>query len=344
MDEQHTPDVSLVYYIGAGASANSLPTVENTLHRMSSLANGLDPEKLDLSDAQTRSLGDLREKMQDLVNRLRGGTSIDLLARQHYLRGETEDLNSLKATLSAFFVLMQAKDPVDRRYGYFFAYMADRDKRGTLVMPTNVRVISWNYDGQFEKSFAEFFKNHEQRRQVIRALQVVPPVTRAQHHGGFFSIYKLNGTAHIRIAGSGLPLQHHEAFIGDQPSPQTAARLVLDAYKECIEQKTEPYLQFSWENDRRREDVLALIKEFSPVATLVVIGYSFPVFNRDLDKQVLELLDPQQIFVQVNQQYPAVFDRLRGLLTKAEINEIRDVDQFYIPHRYSPSERRAPPN
>ena len=246
--------------------------------------------------------------------------------------------------LSAFLMLEQDQKSVDPRYDYFFAYMADWDEHGTLAMPANVRVISWNYDGQFEKSFAAFFEQDNQKREVVDALQIVPPVTCDQYDSGISSIYKLNGTAHIQADGSDKPGQYHDVLVHDQPDLLNAILLTLHAFDACLSGSATPSIRFAWENDPRRRDVLALIEEFAPVETLVVIGYSFPLFNRDIDRRVLELLSPKEIYLQVAKQYPAVADRIRGIGPTVDIHEVKDEDQFFIPPSYSLSERRAPRN
>ena len=82
--------------------------------------------------------------------------------------------------------------------------------------------------------------------------------------------------------------------------------------------------------------VLDYIGGFSPVDTVVVIGYSFPIFNRRLDRVVFEALRPKEVFLQVAGD-DAVTDRLVGLEVEPEIVKVvGDRDQFFIPYSYSP--------
>ena len=285
----------------------------------------------------------LCSEMRALADRAKSYPSIDLLARILYLRGEKAELRQLKATLSAYYALEQSRSHSDPRYGFFFAYMADRDANGILAMPTNMRVVSWNYDMQFEKSFAEFIRDpyYEERRDSGRMLQVVPTgVESHDHYDDIFSIYKLNGTAGTRDNRKML-IKSYDPVVYGQPGRVDSGdlRLILHFYQNATNEKDKPYLQFAWEDDDRRTSVLGLIERFAPVETVVVIGYSFPPFNRDLDRKMFEELRPNEVFLQVAED-ENVMDRLVGLgIDPRIIRVIRDREQFHIPNSYSPSLR-----
>ena len=71
---------------------------------------------------------------------------------------------------------------------------------------------------------------------------------------------------------------------------------------------------------------------------MVVIGYSFPFFNREVDKQVLNALKQQPSFRKIYFQNPV----LSGEQLKAQfelddtigIVHVKDVDNFYIPFEF----------
>ena len=332
-----TNEVSLVYYIGAGASAKALPVVSDTPKRMKELAVFLSEGDYDLDHRNRDSLDNLCEEMNRLACLSASCPSIDVLARRYYLQRQSKELHGLKATLSAFYVLEQSRRPADPRYGDFFAYIVDRDMLGNLAMPTDVRVITWNYDGQFEKSFADFFEYFDQRREVGSLLQVTPATgTSTDYYSDIFSIYRINGAAGIRERSNQLLTHYFDAFVQDRQNMSAALRLTLHFYQNVTSGADKPYLQFAWEDDTRRATVLDYIGGFSPVDTVVVIGYSFPIFNRRLDRAVFEALRPKEIFLQVAGD-DAVTDRLVGLGVEPKIIKVvGDQDQFFIPYSYSP--------
>ena len=107
--------VSLAYYIGAGASVESLPLVSNTPSRMRDLAKELSDRDFKLDDARHKKVLDgLCNEMRELADH--ATPSIDVLARRYHLLGNDYELRRLKATLSAFFVLEQSRRPPDPRY------------------------------------------------------------------------------------------------------------------------------------------------------------------------------------------------------------------------------------
>lgn len=68
---------------------------------------------------------------------------------------------------------------------------------------------------------------------------------------------------------------------------------------------------------------------------LVIIGYTFPFFNREIDRRILSKLKPYaKIYIQdLNPQY--VKQNLQAVLTDAQrnmhITELERTDQFYLP-------------
>ena len=335
-------EVSLVYYIGAGASAKALPLVSDTPKRMKELAPDLRAGNYGAGQINRDALEELCDEMNRLADLAASCPSIDVLARRYYLQRQSKELRLLKATLSAFFVLEQSRRSADPRYGDFFAYMLDHDRFDNLAMPTDVRVITWNYDGQFEKSFADFFEYIDHRRAVGRMLQVTPATgTSSDYYDDIFSIYRINGAAGIRERPDQLLTHYFDAFVQDRPDLTAAVRLTLGFFQNVTSGNDKPYLQFAWEDDGRRADVLGHLGGFSPVDTVVVIGYSFPLFNRGIDRVVFDALQPKEVFLQVAGD-DAVKDRLVGLGVEPHIIKvIRDQNQFHIPYSYSPSERMS---
>lgn len=223
--------------------------------------------------------------------------------------------------------------------------MADRDPRNTVAMPTNMRVISWNYDRQFEKSFSQFTPElkYEERRATEDKLQAVPSRLPHECDPGAFSILKLNGSAGARVS----PIKdsrptHNPDLYALSSELDRSLFLTLRFCMNVAVEDADPYIQFAWEDDTRRSGILDLIDRFTPVETVVVIGYSFPTFNRDLDRRVFDALRPNEVFLQVAGDNN-VRDRLVGLgVDSDKIKVVEDRKQFFIPPSYSPSERRLP--
>ena len=345
---RHTTNVGLVYYIGAGASAHSLPLACNTPARMRKLADELrtDDCRKRVDPPQRGTLERLAERLECSAERADSrNVSIDELAKFHYLRGEHEDLRTLKATLSAFFMIEEGRQPADPRYGRFFAHMADRDTRGAVAMPTNVRVISWNYDHQFEKSFAEFTPESDRhgRRATGDRLQVVPSLIPDRYDPSAFSILKLNGSAGARVSPSSpdSPPRHNPDLYVYPSELDYSLFLALRFCENIALEDLEPYFQFAFEDDPRRSYTLELVDRFAPVRTVVVIGYSFPQFNHDSDRRIFDALRPSEVFLQVAGDNGVRDSVILGLEIDSEkIKVVEDRKQFFIPPTYLPRERK----
>lgn len=339
----------LGYYIGAGASANALPVVKDTPASMRKLAESVEEEvkkRGDDFDSDTKKRAkSLVEELRCLSEQARKSSSLDTLARKYHLRAASGDpngrqkLEKLKKTLSEFLLLEQSRQPVDPRYGDFFAYMADwDDHQRRLAMPTDVRVISWNYDMQFERGYSEFLPKPE-KPDAMDALQVFPGVSEESHCRNLFSIFKLNGTASMEVNRADVLTTAYDLFVDDD-FVGTLERVIGSDRQVDAREQLSPYLKFAWEDDDRRRQVLDRIV---PVKMLVVIGYSFPLFNRDVDREVLKRLSPQDLYVQAGDDGAAVKERIIALsgICSEVITVIEDVGQFYVPNSYSPAERKA---
>jgi hypothetical protein len=97
-----------------------------------------------------------------------------------------------------------------------------------------------------------------------------------------------------------------------------------------------PALSFAWEQDAINKSFLdQLVTHFGKTQVLVIIGYSFPTFNRDIDKQLLERAfgSLQKIYIQ-DPNSTFVERRLMGILPKFSRDNIEHVGeerQFFIP-------------
>ena len=86
-------------------------------------------------------------------------------------------LSSSKFLILINFLYSQYINPADRRYDAFIAAILNHK---TDKLPDHVKVISWNYDIQFEKAMAEFMVEKSFRSAQIR-LNVVPKTNERRH-------------------------------------------------------------------------------------------------------------------------------------------------------------------
>lgn len=292
----------VVYLLGAGASAQALPVVSEFSAALQAHAHWVHGHRLNTS------------KYCDYLNSLAGtitpfGT-VDTYARGLYIQGGREkELNELKLHLSLFFLLEQwhavknspelkytKQFDIDPRYMGWLALMMEKNGK----MRAGVNVLSWNYDLQLQYAMSRFMGEKT--------------VIDAQHNEHWFNYPSLEGRP---VKQGALPfLVQLNGLAGYLASDANAHWMAIDARAEDVHSRIREWVEpgggmlipdshlsstvkdsftFAWEESRIAKDGLAYAKRMISYAdVLVVIGYSFPLFNREVDKMLLDAFaDPQ---------------------------------------------------
>ena len=162
------PDQTFVYLTGAGASCNVLPMTANfpqklldCYHAYTQFREDLELQKPTTSTDPLKYEADFLRCLEWLTDQTKQHASIDTYAKKLIVRRDKQKLLELKATLSAFFVIEQARNRVDQRYDSFFASVIEYDAFGRVEWPGNLKVITWNYDMQIEKAFFDYYPNEQ---------------------------------------------------------------------------------------------------------------------------------------------------------------------------------------
>ena len=95
--------------------------------------------------------------------------SVDTLAKKIFLKEEYDKYNRLKKTLTSFFLICQMMNrsvnnhqykKVDKRYDLFFASLHPNDRVVEFGFKNaHLKIVTWNYDSQFELSYMGFLKD-----------------------------------------------------------------------------------------------------------------------------------------------------------------------------------------
>jgi len=227
--------------------------------------------------------------------------------------------------LSIFLVLEQIINPADKRYDAFFAAILN-DHYSEL--PENIKVISWNYDSQFEKSYGEYSDSYEwERNRSMLRISTKNSSRRPRVKG--FNIVKLNGSHNI-IGDSGH--SSYEFCPTGNGFDKNALDVILRNYVTSKVKKNRLYsgLSFAWE---KGDEIIEFAKaETFDTDILVVIGYSFPYFNRDVDRAIIKnMQNLQKVYFQ-SPEASALKERFSTIRTDIkDLVSISDVNQFYLP-------------
>ncbi len=350
------------YLLGAGASANKVPIVSQfekvlkqylaTVSEFKLKVKGpVPPFNSDLSyeNAKKEYISDINW----LIEGVKHHYSIDTFARKLYLQGDYNNYRKLKLLLNEFLIYIEHTQGVDKRYDAFFAALLDKDSHDNLVLP-DFTMFTWNYDRQAELSLAQFMK--KSTKAVGEEFTFLPRDAKSknvdQYSDGFMHV-KLNGSSgYLEYKNEIGSLEYDYDLVGtDENKRYNLLYKSIDRHYNGINfiqgplikdevadsYKFDPMINFSWENPGYTDGLrkLALNKATS-IEILVVIGYSFPTFNRKLDSDLLQaMVDLEKIYLQIPpENIDEVQQRLEPLLSpqqEVQIDQRSQTGEFYIP-------------
>lgn len=352
----------ITYLMGAGASANCIPVVENFnqgVEDMLGKISALDLENLRFSGFDEQiplTKAQLKEKMltecKALLMDSKKHMTIDTYAKKLFLTNKMPELRKLKALISLFLIDRQLSVDVDQRYDVFFATLLSNN--GTkLTIPKSLNVVTWNYDFQFELASAPFFEDGY-IKQAQDNLNIYPNYKNTLATD-CFQLIKLNGTAigymqkmdEMRYTNFEFDLLMKPTEYSTSIKDHWEKLLTFYFWTTVASNKTTFALNFAWENTPFTLQLRKYAYEAVADTThLVVIGYSFPTFNRTLDKDILlNMKKLKRITIQtMASNSEEVEYRLRSLLGKDRMKAGLDVEvikmktgkeEFYIPFEFA---------
>lgn len=335
-----------IYYFGAGASAGKrnkqglilegLPVVSEIPERFElfreSISNAQIPDGdinfwnrfLTTSNNVERNKEDMLNDIDFLIKGIQSHATIDTYARKLYLTGNEKGFEKLKDVLCAFFIWEQIMNYPDNRYDTFLANVLEMPY---LDIPRDISILSWNYDSQIEMAFRSyrerpglivFEKNRESKW---------PALTDTGR------IIKLNGSATF---ADSLIITN----IMEDKLLSVALQLII-IYSHIkvtlsgLGIHFNTHLSFAWEDSPNQENMLNTIKSTTEdTEYVVVIGYSFPFFNRQTDRLIFGGMQRlRKIYVQ-DMNADAVIQSMKAVLPAdihVDIVPINNCEQFFLP-------------
>jgi hypothetical protein len=295
---------NITYYLGAGASYNACPILNELSDCMIKMANHIfnffegntnedyTPIFKIGKNALKKELG-LAFEIGAIGVKAKEFNTIDTYARKLVLNRDYNSLNKLKQSLSSFFVLWpkfisekktlsRELNHVDQRYISLLATLLYDENRLNPVLPSNINIITWNYDFQLELAYKTFCEESRSWTQINETFKFQHNPLQSCHLNGISGFCENKEKELINLIQRTDTLD----FI---KSVSTLSDIFDDHYPKDFNN----YVRFAWESEdlesevmKRAIDILELTDE------LIVIGYSFPSFNRIVDSRLLSFLNP----------------------------------------------------
>lgn len=362
----------VTYVLGAGASFEAVPVVAKVPERLKRFANIWDDGRVEetaLSVFEAHSVKEPKSALESfkrdiirLSNKISTRNSFDSLAREFWLNDNAQELSLLKNILSAFFIHEEATGGIDKRLRALITELIDsRSKR----LRDNVFFISWNYDNQIERIFCDLFGNFNLRESTWdfgvfpifsdngEFLDQITPIKR-EHR-----VIKANGTygylpdyTMIDYSDSSFSIGMGNGRVGDDVEIYKVASSTIISQIVRFSPIINPRFKsnfnpliFSFES-MRPYDISGLIGKYAnDTEVLVVIGYSFPAANQQIDSKILmSMKQLRKVFIQNPQakQVAQDFKEARsdwrgrkgtgaGFKGEIEIIEREEKDSFVVP-------------
>lgn len=366
---------NIVYILGAGASAHAIPVMKRLPKSMKYFLERLifslrdNPELTELITQRRQEFNDLLAEIQQFgtpdivakialhkgedrkVRDLKNLLTCYILAEQL----ESDIFEAIDEITDSESQLRQVRDDIfgevntegylipnelDNRYVEFLSAILSGEGE-ILSMPENLSIVSWNYDHQIEKALGVF--RNASLKEIQEQFKVFP-ITDVKDVKLDFdsqresvhkkSIIKLNGTAGFGISDSSTSLFDVNKHKLDSESIEIMGKRIFERRSS---RDVENKLAFAWEREITtvRLATEAALRKIQQAEAVVVIGYSFPNFNRLVDRQIFERFEGSKIYVQ--DPYPdEIIEKLDGVQKglKEKAVAVHSGGSFTIPNEF----------
>lgn len=304
----------LTYILGAGASYQSFPLVKTFSKRYKEFISFLNKtgikDRMALHHAHFSAFSDNLESHQ----------SFDTYFKKLFHTNDYHQIKKTKKILHLYFIWEHLVPPytnnesrdtfieesdingfrkqsrIDKRYDALIAGIL-KPRLGKASVYTKTNFISWNYDLNLLSSIKNFFYPKESYESFIKCIQknnsiweIDEQITIINLNGYFYS-KKFNSCTHLlNISAKDIIEQKiEEGFLIEN---------MLDDDSELI--------RFAWEavseseRDMQKQVIDVVKNKIANSDNIVVIGYSFPLYNRIVDYQYFNplLLNGKAVYIQ----------------------------------------------
>ena len=346
---------NITYLLGAGASYNASPILNEQGEKMIELAQIFKKLKDDGFFNKNESLRYLEEifsYMGDFGKKAKEFGTIDTYARKLYLNDSSYELEKLKVAVSLFFTIWQLTDnkdlkklenrsilEIDNRYISLFATILEK-KDGEIVMKENINFVTWNYDLQLEYTF-KLFTNSIDWDDLSNCLKFrVNGESELQicHLNGYHGFYNINEEKkHFLDRTESKKIEDIIKEIGYVSESDHKGNIDVSSYINYAWEESEIDSNSRKKNDRNiasntRKEAKRIFKQTD---ILIIIGYSFPNFNKEIDESLFKELEGRE--TEIYYQDPNATDEFISQLFNMDTSKIHLIKkpyQFSLPYSF----------
>ncbi len=342
----------ITYLLGAGASYQACPVWREQAEKM--VEFGITYSKFKQVELGTSKESDLKGMEKVLYDihyfgnkGLEYGT-VDTYAKKLNLSNDHEcELQKLKIAISVFFTLWESGnfpqkklekrnvEDVDKRYIALLASLL-QSENDIPKLKSHVKFVTWNYDLQLERAFKQFCNNELKFKEISENLSFrvsanVNKQLEVCHLNGYNGFYYTNNTFNNEN-------EEHD-FLDRTTSKEINEILKAIEFigESASRESINPYshINFAWENNdlasKTRSEAQRIFRETD---VLVIIGYSFPAFNKEIDALLFKEIKGRN--VKIIYQDPNARRDFLELLVDKDKNPITikkdKIDQFILPY------------
>ncbi len=344
----------LTYILGAGASYESIPIVKTFPNRFQKFVHYIS----NIKESQSLKEPDInatKQCSQIFLNEIINHQSFDTYFKKLYHTGQTEKIINGKKILNIYFTWEHCqkdivndtkkdegkfykKATVDKRYDALIASLL-KPISGEKSTYKKVNFITWNYDLNLISSIKNYFFPDLKWKEFKEKIQLNNPKN-VWNIDNQIEIVNMNGFFYSSVFDESIKIYdvNFDMIIGNCISKNFSSNNELKDDFESI--------QFAWENSINEDVILIQNIAKSKVinsSNIVVIGYSFPLYNRLVDLTFFNAqnLDRKKLFIQdleadeitsnvlenFNIQIESMF---KGDFTTT-IKPINNCNNFYVP-------------
>lgn len=364
---------SITYLLGAGASYNSIPIWSEQGSSMFQVANDIkrvieepktilesrfihSPYYTEFNDFEKEYLYKLIDDINFFAEKARINKTIDNYAYILSKQGNNLELNNLKRVLSIYLDIWQLflkemafrrpkdeffhpKEDIDTRYIQWLNQITKSDSSGRISVDSKINIFSWNYDLQVELAYSRIYGDGKLKclndlNNKFRFFNTNVDKDRS------LDIYHLNGfqgyfnyeKANYPTATKFLDSNFHQYL-----------KNLCDNVSQFIMRGNEYHnynsIKFSWENKTIPEEILKIAKSTD---IFIVIGYSFPQYNRRLDRQIIDAVKENEPLYIYYQDPTLNYERIADFVNFSKLKFDKVISEFFIPDEFINPESYKP--